>query len=258
MSECSVCDEDDSKEYAGSILPALTRWLAHAASACATPAGAKTCGLSFTGLSASELFDDENGEADEEGAFDAFTVHHTFCATPADVVTEPAAPLAIDLPAPAVVLEPAALLDLNPADEPEIDGYAEFAESDSDDALAEQLVQLDLNPVAPAVEPEPAEPHDGWLDTHGWQAEIEAICEQIDVLSARYKTGPEPEEIDVMAAFAQSGFYDGEPEDAPVREYRLPRPIPEGIDFSLSGFYLNKPPLPDSDLAEPEPLETHE
>ena len=61
-------------------------------------------------MSASELFDDEYSEADEEGAFDAFTVHHTFCATPADVVTEPAAPLAIDLPAP--------------ADEPEIDGYA--------------------------------------------------------------------------------------------------------------------------------------
>jgi len=175
--ECSVCDEDDSKsEYAGSILPAPTRWLAHAASARATPAGARTCGLSFTGASAGELFSDEDGETDSEGAADAFTVHRAFCATPADVVPEPAAPLAIDLPAPAVVLEPAALLDLNPAakpepaelhdgalnthdgpdeqwaaeerqaeiqansvssdDEPEIDVYAEFAESDSDDALA--------------------------------------------------------------------------------------------------------------------------
>jgi hypothetical protein len=183
-------------------------------------------------------------------------------------VPEPAAPLAIDLPAPAVVLEPAALLDLNPAaepepaelhdgalnthdgpdeqwaaeerqaeiqansvssdDEPEIDGYAEFAESDSDDALAEQLARLS------------------------------ARFETCAGFALRAADGQEPEEIDDVAAFAQSGFYDGEPEDAPVREYRLPRPIPEGIDFSLSGFYLNKPPLPDSDLAEPEPLETHE
>ena len=74
----------------------------------------------------------------------------------------------------------------------------------------------------------------------------------------RAADGQEPKEIDAVAAFAQSGFYDGEPEDAPVCEYRLPRPIPEGINFSLSGFYLNKPPLLDSDLAEPEPLETHE
>jgi len=169
--ECSVCDEDDSKlEYAGSILPAPTRWLAHAASARATSAGARTCGLSFTGLSASELFDDEYGETDEEDVFDtftvhhascaspaAFTVHHASCATPADVVPEPAAPLAIDFPAPAVVLEPAALPDLNPA-----------------------------------AEPEPAELHDGALNTHDgpdeqWaaeerQAEIEAAQAEVDAL----------------------------------------------------------------------------
>jgi len=267
--ECSVCDEDDSKsEYAGSIPPAPTRWLAHAASARATPAGARTCSLSFTGASAGELFSDEDGETDSEGAANAFTVHRAFCATPADVVPEPVAPLAIDLPAPAVVLEPAALLDLNPAaepkpvelhdgalnthdgpdeqwaaekrqaeiqansvsgdDKPEIDGYAEFAESDSDDALAEQLARLS------------------------------ARFETCAGFALRAADGQEPDEIDAVAAFAQTGFYDGEPEDAPVREYRHPRPIPEGIDFSLSGFYLNKPPLPDSDLAEPEPLETHE
>jgi len=267
--ECSVCDEDDSKSaYAGSILPAPTHWLAHAALARATPAGARTCGLSFTGLSASELFDDEYGETDEQDAFDAYTVHHAFCATPADIMPEPAAPLAIDLPTPAIVLEPAALLDLNPAaepehtelhdgalnthdgpdeqwvaeeqqaeiqansvssdDKPEINGYADFAESDSDDALAEQLARLS------------------------------ARFETCAGFALRAADGPEPKEIDAVAAFAQSGFYDGEPEDAPVREYRLPRPIPEGIDCSLSGFYLNKPPLPDSDLAEPEPLETHE
>ena len=98
--ECSVCSDD---EYAGSILPAPARQVARAASARATTASAGRSGPTFTGLSAGELFDDEGGETDEEGAFDAFTVHHAYLATPAAIAPELAAPLAIDLPAPAVV-----------------------------------------------------------------------------------------------------------------------------------------------------------
>ena len=123
--ECSVCSDD---EYAGSILPAPARQVARAASARATTAGAGKSGLTFTGLSAGELFDDEGGETDEEGAFDAFTVHHAYLATPAAVAPELAAPLAIDLPAPAVVPVLALAAPLGPfvaeldGPEPDVDG----------------------------------------------------------------------------------------------------------------------------------------
>jgi len=72
-----------------------------------------------------ELFPDEGGETDVTGAFD-----DAYSAAPAAVVPKAAAPLFIDLPAPAVAHEPA------PA------------------AL------LVVSPVAPAVVPEPAEQHE--------------------------------------------------------------------------------------------------
>jgi len=121
--ECSVCSDD---EYAGSILPAPARQVARATSARATTASAGRSGLTFTGWSAGELFDDEGGETDEEGAFDAFTVHHAYLATSAAVAPEHAAPLAINLPAPAVVPVLAAPLGLFVAEldspEPDVDG----------------------------------------------------------------------------------------------------------------------------------------
>jgi len=94
----------------------------------ATTAGAGKSGLTFTGLSAGELFDDEGGKTDEEGAFDAFTVHHAYLATPAAAAVAPeiVAPLAIDLPAPAVVPVLAAPLGPFVAEldgpEPDVDG----------------------------------------------------------------------------------------------------------------------------------------
>ena len=248
--ECSVCSDDESSQsdYAGSILPAPARWVAHAASARATLASAGTSNLSFTGASAGELFSDEDGETDAEGAVDAFTVHHAFFAAPAADAHEPAA-------------------------------------------------LLDINPVAPAAEPESTEPHDGWLDAHDgpnaqwaaeeWQAEIKA-----NHMSSKYDDGPEIDgygyfaqcdsdleacvqlhddvaasaqddpgdlelgQIDAGAIFAQCGIDDVGPWPDTGWELRLPRPEPEGTDFAArqaacAGL------LPDPDFAEPDPVETH-
>jgi len=302
---CSVCDEDDSKsEYAGSIRPAPTRWLAHAASARATPAGARTCGLSFTGLSASELFDDEYGETDEEDAFDAYTVHHAFCATPADVVPEPAAPLAIDLPAPAVVPVLAAPLDPFVAEldgpEPDVNGllvptnrsrranatwnvvvesvredsawrfederHHEHAHDDSDPFKLHDdvLYTHDGDPDAQRA----ALAHNSFLyDTyHDGAPEIDGFADFVqgdshgdDEPPAQIDVDDEPGQIDVIAAFAQSGSDGVEPrQPAPEHAYRLPRPMPEGYDEGYFDFLDYEPLLPDPDLAEPEPVETHE
>jgi len=299
--ECSVCSDD---EYAGSILPAPTRWLAHAASARATPAGARTCGLSFTGLSANELFDNEYGEADEEGAFNAFTVHHAFCATPADVVPEPAAPLAIDLPAPAIVLEPAAPLGPFVAEldgpEPDVDGllvptnrswranatWNVVVESIREDSAWH--FEYERHHEHAHDDSNPFKLHDDVLDTHdgdpdaqraalahnsflydmyhdgapkidGYADSAQGDSHGDDEPLAQIDVDDEPEQIDVIAAFAQSGSDGVEPwQHAPEHAYRLPRPVPEGYDEGYFDLLDYKPPLPDPDLAEPEPVETHE
>ena len=294
-----ICSDD---KYAGYILPAPTRWLAHAASACATPAGARTRGLSFTGSSANELFDDEYGETDEEGAFGAFTVHHAFCATPADVVPEPAAPLAIDLPAPAVVPVLAAPLDPFVAEldgpEPNVDGllvpmnlsrranatnivvesvredsawrfvderHHEHAHDDSDPLKLHDdvLYTHDGDPDAQQA----ALAHNSFLyDTyHDGAPKIDGSADFAqgdshgDEPPAQIDVDDEPRQIDVIAAFAQSGSDGVEPrQPAPEHAYRLPRPMPEGYDEGYSDFLDYEPPLPDPDPAEPEPVETHE
>ena len=254
--ECSVCSDDESSQsdYAGSILPAPARWVAHAASARATLASAGTSNLSFTGASTGELFSDEDGETDAEGAVDAFTVHHAFFAAPAADAHEPAALLDINPVAPAAEPESTephdGWLDAHDGpnaqwaaeewqaeikansmsskydDEPEIDGYADLAQSDSDDAYYGDA--------------RAALPYETCAD-----------------FALRAADGPEPEEIDAMAAFAQCGFDDVEPrQDALVREYRLPHPVPEGIDFAAR-YAARAGLLPDPDFAEPDPVETH-
>jgi len=202
--ECSVCSDDESSQsdYAGSILPAPARWVAHAASARATARGAGTSNLSFTGASAGELFSDEDGETDAEEAANAFTVHHAYTAPAADA-HEPA----IDIPAPTAVPVLAAPYadELNSLGLQPTTSRSWRAGASWDLALA--ATQLDLNPVAPAAEPEPAEQHDGWLDAHDgpnaqwaaeeWQAEIKAN-------SISTKCDDEPE-IDGYADLAQDG-----------------------------------------------------
>jgi len=74
-----------------------------------------------------ELFPDERGETDVTGAFDDA---YAYSAVPAAVVPKPAAPLFIDLLAPAIAPEP------------------------------EPAALLVVNPVAPAVVPEPGEQHE--------------------------------------------------------------------------------------------------
>jgi len=171
--ECSICSDDDSSQsdYAGSILPAPARYVAHAASARATSAGAGMSNLSFTGASAGELFGDEDVETDSEGAADAFIVHHAYFPASADA-HEPAT----DLPAPAAVPVLAAPYadELNNLGLLATTSRSWRREMAWDAALA--ATRLDLNPVAPAAEPEPAEPHDGWLNAHDgpdaqWAAE---------------------------------------------------------------------------------------
>jgi len=76
---------------------------------------------------------------------------------------------------------------------------------------------------------------------------------------ARINVDDEPEQIDIIAAFAQSGSDGVEPrQHAPKHTYRLPRPVPEGHDEGYFDLLDYEPPLPDPDLAEPEPVETHE
>ena len=311
--ECSVCSDDESSQsdYAGCILPAPARWVAHVASARATSVGAGTSNLSFTGASAGELFSNEDGETDAEGAVDAFTVHHAYFAAPAADAHEPAALLDIDLPAPAAVPVLAAPYadELNDLGLLATTSRSWRADASWNVALA--ATRLDLNPVAPAAEPEPAEPHDGWLNAHDgpdaqwaaedeeWQAEIKANSmsskyddepeingyadlaqdsyddiyydaqkpvlpnlelKQIDVIAASAQDDPDGlflGQIDAKAIFEQCGIIDdvGPWPDIPIREYRLPRPVPEGIDFAAR--YLNEPPLPDPNFAKPDPIKTH-
>jgi len=299
--ECSVCSDDESSQsdYAGSILPAPARWVAHIASARATSAGARTSNLSFTGASAGELFSDEDGETDAEGATDAFTVHHAYFAAPAADAHahEPAALLDIDLPAPAAVPVLAAPYADKLNDLGLLATTSRSWRADASWNVALAATRLDLNPVAPAAEPEPAEPHDGWLDAHDgpnaqwaaeeWQAEIkansmsskyddepkidsyadlaqcdsdlEAYVQLHDDVAASAQDDPDGlflRQIDAKAIFEQCGIDDVGPwPDIPVREYRLPRPVPKGINFAAC--YLNEPPLPDPDFAEPDPVETH-
>jgi len=299
--ECSICSDD---EYAGSILPAPTRWLAHATSARASPAGARTCGLSFTGLSVNKLFDDEYGETDKEGAFGAYTVHHAFCATPADVVPEPAAPLATDLPAPAVVPVLAAPLDPFVAEldgpEPDVDGLlVPMNRSRRANATWDVVVESVREDSAWRFEDErhhehahddsdPFKLHDDVLCTHDGDPDAQrAALAHNSFLYDTYHDGApkidgsadfaqgdshgddeppaqidvddEPGQIDVIAAFAQSGSDGVEPrQPAPEHAYRLPRPMPEGCDEGYFDFLDYEPPLPDPDLVEPEPVEMHE
>jgi len=292
--ECSVCSDDESSQsdYAGSILPTPARWVAHAASARATASGAGTSNLSFTGASAGELFSDEDGETDAEGAADAFTVHHAYAA-PAANAREPL----IDTPAPTAV----PVLAAPYADELNYLGLLpttsrSWRASMSWEAIA--ATRLDLNSVAPVAEPEPAEPHNGWLDARDgpneqwaaeeWQAEIKAnhmsskyddepeidgygyfaqcdsdleACVQLhDDVAASAQDDPgdlELGQIDAGAIFAQCGIDDVGPwPDIPEREFRLPRPVPEGTDFA-SRCAARAGLLPDPDFAEPDPVETH-
>jgi len=298
--ECSVCSDDESSQsdYAGSILPAPARWVAHIASARATSAGARTSNLSFTGASAGELFSDEDGETDAEGATDAFTVHHAYFAAPAADAHahEPAALLDIDLPAPAAVPVLAAPYADKLNDLGLLATTSRSWRADASWNVALAATRLDLNPVAPAAEPEPAEPHDGWLDAHDgpnaqwaaeeWQAEIKANsistkrddepgidgyadlaqddCDDIyydarepALLSADFDPGDlELGQIDAGAIFAQCGIDDVGPWPDTGWELRLPRPEPEGTDFAARQAACAGL-LPDPDFAEPDPVETH-
>jgi len=299
--ECSVCSDN---EYAGSSLPAPARQVARAALARATTAIAGRSGLTFTGLSAGELFDDEFGETDEEGAFDAFTIYHAYLATPAAVAPELAAPLAIDLPAPAVVPVLAAPLGPFVAEldgpEPDVDGllvptnrsrranatwnivvesiredgawrfederHHEHAHDDSDPFKlhADVLVTHDGDPEAQRAALTHNSflhdvYHDGAPKIDGYADFAQGDSHSDDEPPAQIDIDDEPGQIDVIAAFAQSGSDGVEPrQPAPERAYRLPRPMPESYDegyFDLSDY---EPPLPDPNLDEPEPVETHE
>jgi len=76
---------------------------------------------------------------------------------------------------------------------------------------------------------------------------------------AQIDVDDEPEQIDVIAAFAQSGSDGVEPrQHAPKHAYHLPRPVPEGYDEGYFDLLDYEPPMPGPDLAEPEPVETHE
>jgi len=297
--ECSICSDDDSSQsdYAGSILPAPARYVAHAASARATSAGAGMSNLSFTGASAGELFGDEDVETDSEGAADAFIVHHAYFPASADA-HEPAT----DLPAPAAVPVLAAPYadELNNLGLLATTSRSWRREMAWDAALA--ATRLDLNPVAPAAEPEPAKPHDGWLDAHDgpnaqwaaeeWQAEIKANsistkrddepeidsyadfaqddCDDIyydarepALLNADFDPGDlELGQIDAGAIFAQCGIDDVGPwSDMPERvlpERVLCLPRPEPEGTDFAARHAARAGLlPDPDVAEPDPVEMH-
>jgi len=250
--ECSVCSDDESSQsdYAGSILPAPARWVAHAASARATASGAGTRNLSFTGASAGELFSDEDGETDAEGAADAFTVHHAYAAPAADA-REPA----IDIPiAPTAKPEPA---------EPH-DGWLDAHDGPNAQWAAEEWqAEIKANSISTKCDDKPEIDgyadlaQDGYDDAYYGDARAALPYETCADFALRAADGPEPEEIDVMAAFAQCGIDDVGPwPDIPVREFRLPRPEPEGTDFAARQA-ARAGILPDSDFAEPDPIETH-
>jgi len=73
---------------------------------------------------------------------------------------------------------------------------------------------------------------------------------------AQIDVDDEPGQIDVIAAFAQSGSDGVEPrQPAPEHAYRLLRPMPEGYDEDYFDFLVYRLA---PDFAELEPVETHE
>jgi len=117
--------------------------------------------------------------------------------------------------------------------EPKIDGYADLAQSDSDDAYyGDARAVLPYDDEAASAQDDPGDLELG--------------------------------QIDAGAIFAQCGMDDIGPwPDIPEREFRLPRPEPEGTNFAARhaarAGLLPDPDFaePDSDFAEPDPVETH-
>ena len=101
--------------------------------------------------------------------------------------------------------------------------------------------------------------HDGAPKIDGYADSAQGDSHGDDEPPAQIDVDDEPGQIDVIAAFAQSGSDGVEPrQPAPEHAYRLLRPMPEGCDEGYFDFLDYEPPLPDPDLVEPEPVEMHE